>query len=312
MVSFNKAQTGARVYAGARTAPNKGPVSAAGAQGYLKRELAKKNGARPVGGDGKSDSRSGVASAALGRMLGNNGPRGQAQGRGPNRGQNSILGPQASAPPPPAANSNSPSGLPAPMIPQVQINANGILELPYNQNLSAEGLAAVEESNQGLLDLNSQEQQIALEAAQGRRDAEIAFGQMNQQNLSGNAAGGTAFSSKYGKAVSDTATSYTNTLSDISNRESQTKADIANRRAAIQASLNQQLAQAAQSYANDMNEDAGDYGFGQGYGQQGERNTGRNNGGGKKNPPKKNNPPKKHNDPPKRGSGGGPVKGKKR
>lgn len=81
-----KQLTGNRVYKGGVTAPNKGPVSAKGAQGYVKRELrskltdrkrtlAKPGGGmiqRPVvspkGSDGASDRRSKVAAMALQRM----------------------------------------------------------------------------------------------------------------------------------------------------------------------------------------------------------------------------------------------------
>jgi hypothetical protein len=78
-----KALTGNRVYKGGTTAPNKGPVSAKGASGYVKRELrnslknrkrtATKGGiARPIvspkGKDGASDRRSKVAAMALKRM----------------------------------------------------------------------------------------------------------------------------------------------------------------------------------------------------------------------------------------------------
>lgn len=289
MATFRQAQTGNRVYQGARQAPNKGPVSAAGAQGYLQREIQNRNKgtARPVGGDGKSDSRSGVAAKALNRLT------------GPGRGRPNPLSAQPKPPPPPAANPNSPSGLPAPMIPQVTINANGILELPYSQNLSADALANVEASNADLLAVDQEEQQAALEAMQNRQAAESQYSQLKMQTESGNASRGALFSSMNGKNIVDNANVYTNTLAEISGREASAKADAAARRAAIQASLNQQLAAGAQNYANEMNESAGDYGFGQGYGQQGERNV-------------RDRDKNKNKDKGKNKSGGGPVKGKKR
>lgn len=66
-------QTGKRVYNGVSQSPNRGQVSAKGAQGYIKRELRKKQKSgvlRQVGSDGKSDSRSAVAALALKRMRG--------------------------------------------------------------------------------------------------------------------------------------------------------------------------------------------------------------------------------------------------
>lgn len=85
MANIRKALVGNRVYGGVRTSPNKGQVSAKGAQGYLKRELKKRKVmagpsasapmqqiqrpiVRPKGGDGKSDSRSNVAANNLKRM----------------------------------------------------------------------------------------------------------------------------------------------------------------------------------------------------------------------------------------------------
>lgn len=84
MSSIQKAQTGNRVYNGAGTSPNKGQVSAKGAQGYIQRELRNKNdlnqkrqsgvaAANPKGSDGKSDSRSAVAAKSLSRMSGKSG-----------------------------------------------------------------------------------------------------------------------------------------------------------------------------------------------------------------------------------------------
>ena len=84
MSSIQKAQTGKRVYNGAGTSPNKGQVSAKGAQGYIQRELRNKNdlnqkrqsgmaAANPKGSDGQSDSRSAVAAKSLARMSGKSG-----------------------------------------------------------------------------------------------------------------------------------------------------------------------------------------------------------------------------------------------
>lgn len=79
--SIRKALTGNRVYKGGTTAPNKGAVSAKGANGYVQRELRKRKMASPKrpggiarplvspkGSDGKSDRRSRVAAMSLQRL----------------------------------------------------------------------------------------------------------------------------------------------------------------------------------------------------------------------------------------------------
>lgn len=214
MASLQRAQTGNRVYGGASQAPNRGQVSAKGAQGYLQRELKNRNQGgivNPVGRDGKSDSRSGVAARALG-----NSGIGRQQAGGlktpPNKNKTGgIQGNQQAAPP-----VGPPMGSVAqPPAPQIRINDKGLLELPYNQNMSASALAAYGDSNDELMALQQEEQQMALEAMQGRRDADTQYGQLKTQSLANNASGGTAFSSMYAKQVSDNASAYTNTLGEI-------------------------------------------------------------------------------------------------
>lgn len=83
--SRQQAQVGKRIYGGVTQAPNQGQVSAAGAQGYIQRELKNKAAAgvqRRVGGDGKSDNRSAVAAQALNRKA-SWGPRGNYPGQKP-------------------------------------------------------------------------------------------------------------------------------------------------------------------------------------------------------------------------------------
>lgn len=327
MVSFNKAQTGSRVYRGVGTSPNLGQVSARGAQGYLKRELNKpQNGVRPVGNDGKSDRRSGVAARALrggpiAGNLGNNvGRPGPGAGRKnlPSKGVKSNL-PQKSRS---EGTNSSPVGTSlstTPTAPQVKVNANGMLELPYSQNMSLSAMKALQGSNEELLALQQEEQALQQEAMQGRRDADLTYRQLQQQNLAGNASSGTAYSSAYGKDVADSASAYSNTLADISRRESDFTQQASLRRAMIQSALAEQLAAAAQENQVELTDQAGELGFGQ---YQGETHghddpvrsgsgsgsssggRGRSSGGrGKSNNP----PPKKEEDKP-RGSGVAPVR----
>lgn len=302
MTTFRQAQTGNRVYRGVGQSPNMGQVSAQGAQGYLKRELRNRNQGgvvRPVGNDGKSDSRSGAAARALrgGQIsgnLGNNVGRPGAN-KNPGRKMQGTKSPLNQGQGQGQAVGTTPSPV---QIPQVTVNANGTLELPYSQNMSSAAIQALNESNEELLNLQMEEQAMAQEAMQGRRDADIAFKELGKQNLSTNASGGTAFSSKYGKDVADTSTAYSNTLSDISRREADFNQNAALRRATIQRSLNEQLAAAAQENQFDLTEDAGSLGYGQYQGDTHSHDKNRN----------KNKNKNKPKPPPKKGTGVAPAK----
>ena len=73
MLTRNQASTGKTVYGGGSFAPNRGQVSAKGAEGYVKREMANqaKSGNRVFSAvsttvrEGKSDTRSGVAHSII-------------------------------------------------------------------------------------------------------------------------------------------------------------------------------------------------------------------------------------------------------
>lgn len=275
MVSFRQAQTGNRVYRGVGQSPNLGQVSAKGAQGYLKRELRKPSkGVRPVGNDGQSDRRSGVAARALrgGQIAGNLGNNVGRPGANPNpsRQQKGVKsgfnnkGKKSSQ-----TVGATPEAI-SPPTPQVTVTSNGTLELPYSQNLGLSAMKALQDSNDELLSLQQEEQQMQMEAMQGRRDADLAYKQLQQQNLSSNASGGTVFSSMYGKSVAEGAGAYSNTLADISRQEADFNQQAALRRAMIQSSLAEQLAAAAQENQVDLTEEAGNLGYGR---YQGEVHT---------------------------------------
>lgn len=249
MLSRNKALTGKRTYGfGTRQAPNRGQVSAKGAQGYMRRELNGNNGMkrrrRPNhGADGKSDRRSGVAQKALN----NNGGRPVMGQQG---GQNHGLG-----------ISQGGGGLGAPP-PQIKINDQGLLELPYNQDVASEQLGLLQGANEQLLGLKSEADQQGMEYTQGLRDSQRAYDQVRAATLNQNAAQGTAFSSKYGTAVANNATAFANTVGDLERQNSMFNQQQAIQRGSIQATLQQQLAALAQQYANDLGGQAGSLGFG--------------------------------------------------
>ena len=247
MVSMQKAQTGARVYRGVGQSPNMGQVSAKGAQGYIQREQRKNGPVRPIGNDGKSNSRSGVAAAALkrqGKTATVRGSNGKPAGQGK-----------------PKPSVGAPVGAPAAPPPQVRVSDTGLLELPYDQNYAADQYASVEEANQSLLELQMEEQQNNLEYAQATQQATTAHEQNKKNTLSGAGGAGTVFSSQYGNQVATNATNYTNTLSDLTNKNAQFKSEAALRRAGIESSLARQLAQATQEYGDDLGEDAGELGY---------------------------------------------------
>jgi hypothetical protein len=301
---MRQAQTGNRVYRGVGTSPNMGPVSAKGAQGYIKRELNKpKQGGRPVGRDGKSDSRSGIAGRVLNNNLAQHGGRAPVKKNPPKQKgvQSNIPQPQTQVNPVGSGAGSTPV---QPQIPQIKVNANGMLELPYSQNLSQGAMQALQGANDELMSLQAEEQDLQRMIAQGRRDADLQYGDLKKSTLNTNASGGTAYSSMYAKGVADNATAYSNTLADLSSQETDAQQQFSNRRASIQNSLSQQLAALAQEEADRLNEDAGDLGYGDYSGEthshdDNSPNRGNRGNKGKKKPPKKNEPPKKN--PPKKG-----------
>lgn len=265
MFSRWQAQTGKRVYGGTSQAPNRGQVSAAGAQGYIKRELRNKNRAgvvRRMGSDGQSDNRSSIAAQALQRQ--------RNQGRPIVGHPNNQGGPK----PPGGGGTFGGSGNPlnplgggggqqgGTVVPSVQVNANGILELPYNQDFAVEQLAAINDANNQLLGIKMEGDQQALEYGAGKRNAQLAYDNLQKQTLAKNAAGGTAFSSMYGQAVAGNATGFANQMGDLEQANTNFLNNQSLQQATIQSSLNQQLAALAQQYANDLNDQAGTLGYG--------------------------------------------------
>lgn len=274
MLSQQKAQTGARVYMGARMSPNRGQVSRSGANGYIQREL--RNKARsgvitPVGRDGKSDNRSAVAAMALRRQ----GDKQQYQNQGRRNGgkqpfQNGGRQPGGSGGKQPfqnqgRPNGNSPQDNPSPS--QLIINDQGILELPYNQDFSAAQFQAFADANDKLLDLKAGADQQNLLYSQTKRDNEQAYKALQAQTLNRSAASGTAFSSAYGTAYTNNASGHANDQSKLDAENTAFTQNLAMQRAAIQAALNQQLGLSTQQYGNQLNDLAGTLGYGTGTGQ---------------------------------------------
>jgi hypothetical protein len=266
MVSLQQAQTGKRVYNGLSQAPNRGRVSANGAQGYIQREMRNAQNAGPLrqqGNDGFSDSRSTTAAQALRRRN----QDGKAKGAGP---YNNTGRPQAGpyngdkqppfTPPGPPGQGAGPGHSAQP--PQITISADGVLQLPYDQSYATEQLSAITEANDKLLGLKSEADQNNLAYTQNKRNADLANQSLQSQTLNQNAASGTAFSSQYGTAVANNARAYAGEIGDIEAQQGSFNNNLGLQRQAIQSSLNQQLAMLAQGYAHDLNEQAGTLGYG--------------------------------------------------
>ena len=270
-MSMATASTGKTVYGNGSYAPNRGQVSAQGAQGYLQRELAKgRNVVSPVGRDGMSDQRSGVAATALKRVqptpqkaAPSNGIIQNEGGKGNTTSAGNTTPPSNSAPATQTPQPVEPAGPVAPtMPPVVNINDAGTLELPFNYAYSQEVLGALGEYNDQLLGLQLESQQQGAEYAKNKRDAGVGYEGQKVRTLSDNASRGTAFSSGYGVAVGRDANQYTNYLNDLESSNTMQQNSYNMRRSAIVNAFNHMLQSAALNYGNDLTDSAGDLGYG--------------------------------------------------
>lgn len=148
-------------------------------------------------------------------------------------------------------------------VPNVQVNANGLLELPYDQSYGQGVYDAINETNDTLLGIKTQEDQQGLDYQRSLRDASGAYGQQQRTTLNRVGSRGALFSSQYGTGVVNDATAYANQVGDI---EADNTGKILNfnaqRNAATQA-LNNRLGALAQANTDKLSEDAGNLGYGQ-------------------------------------------------
>lgn len=138
-------------------------------------------------------------------------------------------------------------------VPTLTVNANGILELPYDNQFSSAMLDAVFGANNQLMDLKTQADQQALNYSQGLRNSDLAYGQQQRRTKNTNASSGTLFSSRMATGVVNDATEYANTRADIESKNTAFQQDRAARQAAIQQSLQNQLGRLAQDRADELN-----------------------------------------------------------
>ncbi len=257
---------GRNVYGSGSYAPTKGRVSAAGSQGYLKRSIRQQiNPVRSVGGDGQSDTRSGLAAAAMQRRIAqqpkNNGfhvasttpfptaqqpqpvnPNGQAVGGGAQSG----------------AAANSMGG-----TPQVVVNNNGQLELPYSPAWSQELLTQMGQYNSDLAALQADQQQSNLQFAAQRRLTDTEYTDTKRTTRNRNGGAGTLFSSAYGVQSLDDANDYQNTINELTAQQSASETAYDTQRTAIINGFKSILQQQALQYAESVAENAGSLGYGQ-------------------------------------------------
>lgn len=281
-MSVEQFSRGRAVYAGGSYAPTRGQVSAKGAQGYLKRELNKNTrvqtphpGSSQWGKDGQSDTRSGIAKAALKRK--DKAAWGPQPGSGnPGTGgtrppiKNEQVG-QPGGPTNPTGNEGGGSaggggtgGATAPPPePTVVVNEAGQLQLPYSAEWGEGVLGALQESNQGLLELQSQQQQQALDYMKSTRNLDTQYTDLKRDTLSDNAGRGTAFSSAYGTAVGRNANQYNTMKNDLISENALANTGFDLQRAGIYDAFNDTLRQAALRFAEDTSNQAGELGYGQ-------------------------------------------------
>lgn len=144
----------------------------------------------------------------------------------------------------------------------VTTNANGMLELPYNQAFGQAGYDALQQANEGLLGIKTATDTQALQYGQTKRNQEMAYKSLQGQTLNANAAQGTAFSSKYGNAVTTNAQGYANQMGDLENQNTAFLQNAALQKTNIMSGLNNTLAQQAQAYAQELAKQAGTLGYG--------------------------------------------------
>lgn len=264
MANLAQQLKGKPVYSSGSFAPTRGAVSAQGAKGYLERELSKKaqgpfGGTSKIGNDGKSDTRSGVAAGMISKAKPSLGKAPSAT-KPVGQGTPNAWKPTTNAPNTPVTGQPVP-GNEAPK--SIQINPNGVLELPYDPQAAAELLAAKESMNGELLGLQLEQQQQALGYASSKRDAEYDYEDLKRGTLSGSASRGVAFSSGHGVAVGRNANAYNNYMNDLDSENSYKNTNFEMQRMAIENSFQDLLRKQAADRAARAAEDAGNLGFGQ-------------------------------------------------
>lgn len=235
---------GRTVYGNGSFAPNRGQVSAQGAQGYIKRQIAQQNkvvqqgpySTQPVGRDGKSDRRSGVAQAALNKpkTKANTSP-GKLKGR-PAVGNSSSSQPKSSTP-----TTAGPAQYSQPVT-QVVTGPTGTLSIAVDSQFAPDVQAAYQEYQDSILAQQEEDQANALEYQEQMRKSNASFTDQKRNTLNDNASRGVAFSSAYSTAVGRDQSDYDNQINYLNQWNTNNQTNSNNRRNLASQSFNGRLA----------------------------------------------------------------------
>lgn len=147
-------------------------------------------GVSATGGDGESDTRSGIAQATL---------NGQQV-------ENTASG---------ISTQPTPVGISEPLI----ITETGQMQLPFDYNFAQGALQKKQETDQGLLGLQQKRQSDAIEFIRNKYNAQRQYGKQKLGTLNNFAGRGVAFSSGYGKSVANNATDFNNLSQQLQEAE---------------------------------------------------------------------------------------------
>ncbi len=249
---------GRPVYGNGSYAPNRGQVSANGAQGYIRREIAKQNktvqqgpySTQPVGRDGQSDRRSGVAQAAMGRPA----PRTKAASVRANPSMGGTGGGRTASSAAPAA-ASAPASY-TPNTTQMVVSPTGSLSISVNSQLAPDVASAYEEYLNNLNAQDEEDRQNALDYQENLRQANETYAGQQRSTLNNSASRGVAYSSAYSTAVERDSSDYNNGVNYLNQLNSNNQTNSNNRRALYQQAFDRRLAAITSQSAGMDAEDA--------------------------------------------------------
>jgi len=261
-MAFNRLAAGKKVYRNGSHAPTRGRNKP---KGYIKREQRK-----------KKQHRSGLAKAALRRMRKRdkaNGPKYGPKGhllkkyRKPKKKAvaKKPVAKKAATPPPRVGSPPvvTPPEPPAPANPYIEINANGQLDLPYNEQYSWDVLDQTQAMNKSLLDLQQSQQSQQNEYNIGLRDLGKQQEESQLNTLNNASSRGLAQSSMYGKDVAESSTEFNNARTDLDTANNAFQQNAQLSRMTIQNQFNDMLRQSGLKNAEAQAGNAGNLGYGQ-------------------------------------------------
>lgn len=230
---------GKTVYRNSSYAPTRGTNSPTG---YIQREMAKRGiqpttgnvgtsgGISTVGGDGQSDTRSGLASNALNSTSVGTGTE---------------------------LNSGATGALVTQNSPTAQISAIGEINLPYNFSSNQNLIAQKQAAQQSLLELNQQRQQQNLQYLNDVEDTNNDFNTSKGQITRGASGRGLLFGTAHGKTARDNYDSFSNMMSRLASNEKAAGDNYTDQQNQIIQNLNDQIVAEAQRQGYEASQNAG-------------------------------------------------------